>query len=96
MKPKQNKSISHISDICSTYHLFNVIFKTTTYNFPNFLRLLVSVFHLCLYSALVLHFHGLYLQFYRNYVKEFFGSFKAPATVDLAVLKKIVNSKMAA
>ena len=42
MKPKQNKSG------CSTYHLFNVILRTTTYTFLNFFRLLASAFHLCL------------------------------------------------
>ena len=59
----------------------------------NFLRLLASAFHLqlCLHSALTLHFHALILQSYRNHVKEISGSFKDPARVDLAVLKKIVN-----
>ena len=42
-------------------------------------------------SSLTLHFHALHLQSYRNHVKEISGSFKDPARVDLAVLKKIVN-----
>ena len=67
-----------------------MIFRITTYNF---LRLLASVFHLCLclHSALTLHFQALHLRSDRNHVKEISGSFKDPARVDLAVLKKIVN-----
>ena len=70
-----------------------MIFRTTTYNFLNFLRLLASAFHLCLclHSAFTLHIHALHLQSYRNHVKEILGSLKDPARVDLAVLKKIVN-----
>ena len=70
-----------------------MIVRTTIYNFINFLRLLASAFHLslCVHSALTLHFHGLHLQSYRNYVKEISGSFKDPARVDLGILKKIVS-----
>ena len=42
-------------------------------------------------SSLTLHFHALHLQSYKNHVKEISGTFKDPASVDLAVLKKIVN-----